>query len=238
MIYVRMALAVATLLGASFCFVRPDTAGPAEVKGRITNVVGGAVPGASIAFVSNGQKPITIEAERDGTYIARLQPGIYQMCVTAYNFYEMCRAAFSIGSGRQVQFSFQLLDVVFSDPVTIGSTNPSQSSTPVPRDPYNYQQEFLAAVPNGLQPLVLFGGREKRAESITYTGLVRHGKQLPVVYTYDLLTVRAQVLTYFPKDGSIQGTGNVTFEDGKQKQRGSKIEISFHDGRPEARLSR
>jgi carboxypeptidase family protein len=229
-----MVLAVAVAISALLCLEGSAAPKQAEVKGTVTDTSGAGILGASVAFARGGQS-VTVKTDSYGTYRALLEAGSYEVSVKASGFYEMRRGPFILREGTDTKFDFQLVDVVISDRVV-----PADSSRPrtALRDPYNYQEQRLDVIaPNGLRPLVLFGGREERAGSVTYAGLLRDGKRLPVVYTYDLLTVRCETLTYFPKDGSVQGTGNVVFEDGERTQRGSKIEISFRDGKPEARLS-
>lgn len=208
----------------------------AEVTGRVTNVRGGGVMNASVVFASEGHS-LTIITAYDGSYLARLVPGTYEMSVRATGFYRMPRAAFTVAEGSRVEFDFELIVEVISDSVFVGSTDLPQQRKPPPHDPYNYQKEYLGPTGAGkLRPLVLFGNRKSEIDSIKYTGLVRDGKQLPVIYTFDLLTVRADSLTYFPNENSMQGEGNVVFQDGEHTQRGSKIEISFRNGKPETRL--
>ena len=231
----RLAPTSSLLICILLCLSGPSTGiqAQAEVKGAVTDIGDAGIVSASVVFVREGQG-VTVTTDSYGTYRALLAPGTYEVSVKASGFYEMRRAPFTLQEGSKVQFDFQLLDVVFSDPVFVAPIRPSQS---VSHDPYNYQEERLNAVGQGLRPLVLFGSHEQKTNSITYTGLVRHGRQLPAVYTYDLLTVKSRSLTYFPKDGSIQGIGNVVFEDGEHNQRCSKIEISFPDGKPKVRLS-
>lgn len=204
----------------------------AEVKGKVTDIAGASIENASVVFAREGQAiNNTVKTDSYGAYAVRIDTGVYEICVTATNFYKMCRAPFAIERGSQIQFDFQLLDIAFSDPVTIAK--PSHSS-PF-SDPYNYERESLRAV-NGIQPLVLFGHSKASGASITYTGLVRHGRQLPVLYTYDLITVKAKILSYSSGDDSVQATGDIIFEDGEHTRRGSSIKIVFIDGRPVVRL--
>src|SRR6185437_9317732 len=231
----RMVLAAAIVTSVLLCLGGSAAPKQAEVKGTVTDTSGAGVVGASVAFAREGQS-VTVKTDSYGTYRALLEPGSYEVSVKASGFYEMRRGAFTLREGDEGNFDFELLVAVISDPVFVDPADPLRPQR-APRDPYNYQEQRLDVIaPNGLQPIVLFGGREERAGSVTYTGLLRDGRRLPIVYTYDLLTVRCETLTYFPKDRSVQGSGNVVFEDGEHTRRGSRIEISFHDGEPEARL--
>lgn len=227
----------ALLVGILLCLGRASSGNQAqaEVKGAVTDTAGAGIAGASLAFTCKG-RTVTVKTDSSGTYRVLLEPGIYQVSVKAFAFHQMRRAGFTLHEGDEVNFNFQLLTAVISDPVFRDGDVHSQAQNLVDHDPFNYQEDSLKAIRDGLQPLVLYGHHEKRPDSVTYTGMVRDGKPQPVVYTYDLLTVKSQELTYFWKDGSIEGTGSVVLEDGKNIERGSKIKISFIDGRPQIKL--
>lgn len=207
----------------------------AEVKGTVTDTGGAAIVNASVAFAGKGQG-VTVKTDSSGTYRVLLEPGTYGVSVRASGFYEMRRASFTLQDGDEAKFSFELLAAAISDPVFRAGHEYSQAQNLVHHDPFNYQEDSLNAIRDGLQPLVLFGHREERRRSVMYTGIVRDGRPLPVVYTYDLLTVKSQELTYFREGGSVKGAGDVVYEDSKGIKRGSKIEISFRNGNPEVKL--
>jgi hypothetical protein len=230
-----MALAFVPLLSVLFLGALVTGTKRAEVKGMVIDAAGAGIMGASVVFVNRSHRS-TVETAYDGTYSASLQPGTYEMYVRATGFYEMRRGAFTLHQGTTATFDFELLAAVISD--SVAQTDSSQPRSAAIRDPYNYQEEYLNAIsPSGLRPLVLFGKRKTLRNSTTFTGLVRDGKQLPVVYTYDLFTVKARSLTYFPKDNSVRGEGDVFFQEGMRAQRGLKVEISFQKGKPETKLS-
>lgn len=231
------ALAKVALLGLWLCSASPAaTAQQSEVKGMVTDGAGAGVVGASVVFTRGGQN-VTVRTDSYGAYLASLPPGTYEMSVRASGFYEMERAAFNLSEGSEAEFDFELLVAVISDPAFLNRGEPLQPRNLTFHDPYNYQEQRLSALVTHLRPVVLFGGREAQDDSITYTGLFRDGKHLPVIYTYDLLTVKSQTLTYFPKDGSIRATGAVIFKDGEHTQHGSKIEVSFLNGKAQVRVS-
>lgn len=237
MISRRLPLITAALLGLSIVASLSHSLETAQVTGLITDAAGAGVPRASVFFSSAGKKS-TVVTDSYGTYAVHLQPGMYEMYVKAWGFYDMRRAAFSVAAGTKVNFDFKLLTAVISDPVTTGRTDVTEPPNAPISDPYNYQQELLEfPIDNNARPLVLFGSREQHEGEILFRGLARDGKQLPVVYTYDLLTVSSETLTYFSKDGSVRGSGDVAFEDGQHARHGSRIDISFHDGKPEVKLT-
>jgi hypothetical protein len=192
----------------------------AELTGTVVAPNGAFVNGASLLFTS-GDRKIPIRTGNAGSYTIRLAPGIYTVSVESSGFCRLRRSAFSLKSGAHAKLDFGL-SVCSSD---WGG-----------RESGEYGEEELKAIgPAGLRPLVMYGERQEAPESITYTPLILRLLQhtdLPVVYTYDLLTIKCDHLIYFPKDNSIEASGNVVWQDGSETRRGSKLSLSFRDGEP------
>jgi hypothetical protein len=202
------------------------TADKAEVSGTVVAPNGAFVNGASLLFTSEDRK-IQIRTGNAGSYTIRLAPGIYTVSVESSGFCRLRRSAFSLKSGAHAKLDFEL-SVCSSD---WGG-----------RESGEYGEEELKAIgPAGLRPLVMYGERQELPASITYTPLILRLLQhadLPVVYTYDLLTIRCDHLIYFPKDNSIEASGNVVWQDGSETRRGSKLSLSFRDGEPIVSLTK
>jgi hypothetical protein len=86
------------------------------------------------------------------------------------------------------------------------------------------------------------GGRKENGETVVYPGIslpVALGKDrqvAPVVYSYNLMTIRCDNLVYTPKDHSISGVGHVIWQDGTNTRHGSEIRVSFSKGEPNVQL--
>ena len=104
--------------------------------------------------------------------------------------------------------------------------------------PRYHDDELGPVTPNGLSPLISYGKRETETSSVRYSGLAIKGRELPVIYTYDVLTVKADRVVYSRLDSSIRGTGHVVWQDGGTTQNGSAIEISFECYKPKIRFEK
>lgn len=214
----------------------------AAVTGTVTAPNGVLFNGAQL-LIKSGDRRIPIRTDATGNFAIRLVPGIYTVSVRTDGFCESHRGAFSLKPGAHAKFDFELTVCGTMDPFFPGHrAEDPYPELPRARQPGEYGDEELKAIgPEGLRPLVMYGDRQESAESITYTPLVLHefqDKRLPVVYTYDLLTIRSDHLIYFPKVNSIEASGNVVWQDGPETHRGSKLNLSFRDGEPIVSLTK
>jgi hypothetical protein len=204
----------------------------AEVDGIVTDMNSASVSGASVEFTSECGKHTFLTSE-NGTYTLRVPPGTYKARISKFGFCDAHRGAFSLSESSKVQFDFQLLVCGTYD--SEGISNPS----PPGRLPDRYQEEELyAPTTDGIWPLVKFGQREYRGDSVRYSGFEFHGKRHPAVYTYNLLTITADILLFSPKDNAIEGIGDVVWHDGNKARRGSKIRVSYAKGETEITLTK
>ena len=203
----------------------------AEVKGFVTDINRAKVPGASVEFTSKGRKYTALTSE-NGTYTIQLHPGTYKVRVLKFGFCDGRRGAFSLKENSRAQFDFQLLVCGTWD--TEGISAPPSP----PKLPDRYQEEELNAITaNGIRPLITFGGRKVYANLVHYSGFEYQGRRYPVVYTYDLLTITADTLSYSLKDNSIEGRGDVIWQEGNEARRGSEIRVSYSGGKPKIALA-
>lgn len=221
--------------------VQPSNNEDAEVNGTVTDYFTAAVVGASVEFVGQ-TKGYMARAGMNGKYSLSLPPGIYGVKASAHGFCNIDRAEISVTANQRAKIDFVL-------PVNMISMESSDGPTERYQPGSCYKEELLSVLGNKrLRPLILYGGREKKTNSTYYySGLILHSPgylgnesivyNYPVVFTYDLMTVRTDRLTLFSDKQAISGTGNVPFQEGEQSARyASKIYISFHDGKPKVRF--
>lgn len=198
------------------------------VMGVVTDLVGVRVNRVQVEFVGEHERR-TAETDPDGAYTVHLAPGIYRPRVSRIGFCDVQRAAFMLAPNTEVEFDFELLDC--------------PSETREIRIGEYREEELDAVMTDGLRPLVQYGAREKCSDLVCYSSLMHStpptykDKKFPVVYTYNLLTLKATSLVYSPSDSSIQGTGDVVFQDGKTTRKGSKIRVVFRHGEPVVNLA-
>jgi Carboxypeptidase regulatory-like domain len=191
----------------------PDKPG-AEVKGVVTDVSDSRVTKAILIFENGGQS-YRVETGEDGAYEVRLKPNTYTVSITHFGFCRSRRAAFVAKKDSLINFDFQLWVC--------------------PSDGYGkYNFIKLEPVPHThLQPLILFGEARPEGTSQIFTGAVLTEKY-PVVLTYNLLSLRANRLTYERSKHLLWAEGNVEWQDGTKEGIGKIVQI-WLDG-PEPRV--
>ncbi len=221
-------------LGTSCRCARTQEGPKAVVTGTVVDAMQASITDAEVNLSGNGGK-YQVETTSDGTYTVSVEPGMYEIRVRRPGFCDARRAMFILNSGARVELDFQLLACAIVDNmynVTDGSPLPPP---PVLHDRYQFQ--LLDPIkPSGLRPLVSFGDRREGGDLVLYSQLNLLDRYFPVVYTYDLLTIRADSLAYSRKDSSITATGNVVCQDGKGTRRGSRIRVIFDKGEPQINL--
>jgi hypothetical protein len=223
---------LASISGNAQPQVKPSEA---IVTGNVTDVSKAVVPNALVRIAGN-EGTFSMQTLSNGDYVIKAPPGTYEISVSLPGFCKGRRAPFSLKAGAEVKFDFELLVCPIVDYVYVPSHDGLPATPPKLRD--RYQDEQLPTIgPGGLRPLVLFGGREEKGDLTIYSNLTLQDWHFPVVYTYDLLTIKADSLTHSRSDDSITGTGNVVFQDGKGTRRGSSIRVVFDKGAPQVDLS-
>ncbi|MBZ5696275.1 MAG: carboxypeptidase-like regulatory domain-containing protein [Acidobacteriia bacterium] len=207
-----------------------ESATPAFVQGIVSNEVGARIAGAELQFATEDNR-IVAQTWSNGTYDAKLPPGVYAVRVMHSGFCEGRRGSFSARAGAEIRLDFGLLRCG-SDDYRVGV-----GGTLINRLGYD-SEELATPTVDGLKPLVLFGERKESDGTVHYSSLVLLDRQYPVVYTYDLLTIKAPYLTYSPKDHSIDGNGGVVWQDGSSTQNGSRIKVTFRNDVPEINLTK
>jgi hypothetical protein len=203
-------------LGVLICdlgsLARPLDEPSAEVKGVVTDILDGRVTKAILIFESGGQS-YRVETGEDGSYAIRLKPKTYTVSITHYGFCGFRRAAFIAKKDSQIRFDFQLWVC--------------------PSDAYGkYNFIELQPVPHTrLKPLVLFGETQMEWTMQTFTGVVLPEKY-PVVLTYNLLTVRANQVSYDRSKQLLWASGDVVWQDREYKGSGENIQIWLNGPEP------
>jgi len=203
--------------------------GNAEITGIVKDVDRASVAGSIVEFTSK-KHHFAVAVGTDGAYAVHLTPGTYSVTARKPGFCDGHRAPFSIAANQKIEFDFVLL-------VNVQASDGGQ-----PRDPGYYKEETLMNLgAKALPPLVQFGAREAKDGSIFYSSVTRHtlshphgtyvDERYPAIFTDDSLTLSANSLTFNPHKKSITGIGSVILQNGTAKKRGSKITVSFLNGR-------
>lgn len=228
MIYGRIVLVAAAFSSVLFCRSTLGASNQPEVKGTITDATGAGVIGASVVFTGEGRTH-AVETARDGSYLAELQAGTYDVNVKATGFCEMRHGSFIAGKDAIIELDFHLI------------VCPSDWT-----GKFYYAQ--LDAAPNsGLRPVILFGDANSSNNLTRYTGpvipdiVVGKGKSpgsygqypqavlkqrtYPVVLSYNLLTVRCRQLLYDSQKHLAIGTGQVEVQEGNGTRTGDRVRV-------------
>jgi hypothetical protein len=202
----------------------------ASVMGTVVDTFQAArITDAKVTLLGSGHKYETTTTS-SGEYLLKLEPGVYEIRVTRPGFCDGGRAAFALKAGTKVTFDFELLLCGSVDPIRL---HPEDGNGTTSSSPDRYQREELNPVsPNFLRPVIFFGDRQETGDGVRYSALTLLDRHFPVVYTYNLLTIKSDTLIYSKTDNSVRATGNVSFDDGINTKRGSKLDLTFRDGKP------
>jgi hypothetical protein len=214
--------------------ITPTVGDGARVRGIVSDLEGGVLTDASLEVEGDGGS-FRAQTDHSGKYIVELPAGTYRMRATRPGFYESLRPPFTLKKNANVEFDFALMVGASIDKVYIGS-----DALPVPPssevDQYN-NEELNSIRVDGLNPWVGFGKREIIESTVRYSGPVRGTNALPVIFMYDLETVRASMITYFPGRAAFKGNGNVEWSDGGTTRHGSEVQIEFLGGHLRIKLT-
>jgi len=206
-----------------------------HVTGLVRDINGQTVEGAKVEFFRDA-KAFIVRTDKNGMYEIELVAGTYRVQVESTLHCTLPRASFVMLQNASPRFDFDLMRCFITD-YTVSA--PAEEPPPAPpKEPGHYQQEELNPIgPNELRPLVLYGEREQQNDQIHYSALTHDHKQLPVIYTYNLLTIKATALTCSESDNAVHGTGDVIWQDGTETRYGSSIDLTFRDGTPQVNLT-
>jgi hypothetical protein len=201
------------------------------VKGKVVFMGAEGLNDAIVHF-ANEIKDNSVRTNDAGEYSIVLKPGKYHAWAkTEFSGGE--RSAFILEGNEKVEMDFDVSNC--GTEYAVGA--PPAGPQPGPSSACGYYAEELKAIEgSGLQPYVLYGSRRVENDLIQYSKVpVPESwpyREVPVVFTYDLLTIKSDSLTYNVKDNFVVATGNVIYQDGKTTQHLPKITISFVNGEP------
>jgi len=232
MISVRLVLGL--LFISLICGARSIAGGDIQfqVRGSVTNFLGGKIPGIPVIFTS-GQQEYSVKTTESGAYSIRLAPGLYAVGVPkSSDFCATRRSNFVLERGQEIQIDFEL----FVCGIVDTAERFDQRGLPVAvnmeevyREHVGYNYEELPEMSiSGLKPLVEFGRRRERG-AVEYTGIVQQGHYIRPVLTYNVWTLRANSILYDSTTQLVSAQGNVTWQDGKTTQSAKSMNILFHD---------
>jgi hypothetical protein len=211
----------------------------ATLKGVVTDRLNGRIAHASVVF-AKGEEEKVATTSSDGSYNINLDPGTYQVAARASGFCPGRRGAILLLKDSRAQIDFQLIDCGIIDSIESPPITPeprAQMKFPGPLG-NGYGEEELNPVPaTGLRPLILFGGRQENDGTISYTGLKRLESRLRPVFKYNLATLKATKLLYHAEDYSVEGIGDITWQDGEQAWQGARIKVCLNETPPRVILN-
>lgn len=202
------------------------------IKGVVIDPMNALIPSVTIIFTKLDQQPIamtSVTTGDDGSYSTSLGPGTYEVTASHTGFCPGHRANLLLHENDEIQIDFQLLVCAFMDPVELPPLAESLPTIIPPGERGNgYGEEQLSPIAStGLHPFILFGRRDKQAGAIVYHGLLNNRTELPPTFSYNLTTLKARTLIYVAKDSSIEAIDNVTWQDGRQTRRRSRVKVSI-----------
>jgi hypothetical protein len=139
-----------------------------------------------------------------GSYPIDLAPGVYAAEIANSNFCPLRRGKFLATNTAEISIDFQLW-ICASDA----------------SDTYNFV-ELDSAKNTDLRRLVLYGRVRRDGDKQIFTGATL-GRIYPVVFTFNLLTVEADELTYDRTEHVVIARGNVSWQDGKANDSASQL---------------
>lgn len=217
-----------------FCIPRSTANGEifSEVRGSVSNFLGGKIPGIPVLFTSGEQKYKANTTEL-GEYSIRLAPGLYTVMVPkSGDFCGMRRSNFILESGQKIQIDFELFIcgiVDTADRFDEKGLPISVNMEDVYREYAGYNYEELPELSiSAVKPLVEFGRRRARG-AVEYTGIIQQGHYVRPVLTYNVWTLRANSILYDSTTQTVSAEGNVMWQDGKTTQIAKSMKILFHD---------
>jgi hypothetical protein len=201
------------------------------VKGKVVFMGAEGLNDVTVHFVNetNDYSAVTNDA---GEYSIGLKPGKYRAWAKT-EFSGGQRSAFILEGDQKVEIDFDVSNC--GTEYAVGA--PPAGPQPGPSSACGYYAEELKPIEgSGLQAYVLYGSRRVENDVIRYSRVPVPDswpyREVPVVFTYDLLTIKSDSLTYDIKDNSLVATGNVIYQDGKTTQHLPKMSLSFVSGEP------
>ncbi len=202
-----LTLGLALLLCGAANFAQTATAQSdvSVVKGKVIFMGAENLNDAIVHFVSE-TKDYPVRTDDAGEYSIRLKPGKYHAWAKT-EFSGGQRGSFILERDQKVEMDFDVSNC--GTEYAVGA--PPAGPQPGPSSACGYYGEELKPIEgSGLQAYVLYGSRRVENDVIRYSRVPVPDswpyREVPVVFTYNLLTIRADSLTYDTKDNSVVAT--------------------------------
>lgn len=198
-----------------------------QLKGRIEAVNGGVVPDAKVVIEGQGIRREVV-TDGAGEFETQIPTGIYRIQVDRIGFCPGRRAAFRMQSNATITFDFTLFPCSLAN---VGRVNSSRQEHRY-MEPFEYEVFQVNDKSNSSPDVMIrFVGRKEERRVIEYRGgavnydernddqvaITRREKSLPVMVSYDIYTIHADVVRIHTKALKIEAVGKVTIDDGHQR---------------------
>jgi hypothetical protein len=190
---------------------------PAKIEGVVVDITGARIQNAMLIF-ANETREYSTKTGGDGTYSIELKSGKYTMEVTSNGFCTLRRAAFVLQRRSTVQFKLQMW-VCPTDTQFIQYT------------------EFEEVPRTNLKPHVLYA--EKNQGNLlrfkgpnTFDDGTGHSRQYPAVFTFNLLTVRAEEIVYDPTKHLLSAFGDVHWQNENKSGTSANLQVKLDGLKP------
>ena len=206
-----------------------------QLKGRIEAVNGGVVPDAKVVVEGEGTRREVV-TDGAGGFETQIPTGTYRIQVDRIGFCPGRRAAFRMQSNATITFDFTLFPCSLAN---VGRVNSSRQEHRY-IEPFEYEVFQVNDKSNSSpEVMIRFGRRNEQRRVIEYRGgavnydernddqvaITRREKDLPVMVSYDIYTIHADVVRIHTKTLKIEAVGNVTIDDGHERIHA--IELKF-----------
>jgi hypothetical protein len=194
-----------------------------NVQGSVSEIVTHGNLRNVVVTIRNEQQQFEVRSNFEGQYSAKVIPGTYGIYLEYPGFCELHRGPLVVKANDNLRFNFQLM-------VCPSDTDGKYKYFELERPPHS-----------SIAPLVLFGNSGPAGEGVTeFTGPVLpfpsenpsegHGfalppKQYQAWFTYNLLAIRCDKLTYNKLKHQIIGTGVVEIQTASGSQNGDRAEL-------------
>ncbi len=216
-------LVFSSLAGSSAAF--PKSVRNAVVQGIVTDNAGNRISGAAIAFVHAGEEKVVVVGNKDGSYSAILGPGKYSVQLKFPPFCELHRSDIFVSPDANIRLDLQLNLCGIEDPVIAQDFIPSHSCRG------GFCEEELDQIgPAQIRPFVIYHRREKNRLAVTYTGWRTSNVYAAPQFSFDVFTLIARTLILRPQEKTVEGVGDVQWQDGHVTWHGQRISLSLANG--------
>lgn len=205
----------------------------AHLRGVVTDVNDWRVSDAKVTIEGMG-KTYTVTTSRDGEYSAELPPGVYQIKASSVGYCPIRRSAFRLAPSADAVLDLTLILCGFETALTIEGGRYTGEVEGY-RIPFK-EESFQVAPP--LELLIQYGGRAENGDSIIYKAITAEGKDIGVILSYNLLTVRADTVCLNKGDFHVKAVGNVVIDNEGEKVKARQAEINFKSDQPAINVSK